>query len=135
MQPIVSADSTHTGPHLAVNAPASFLVRFLVRKKSNIEKTHDFPTRTNCLPKLAPLRRPMNAAGAPSRPSVTNSLYLTLPSRTHPDISRRKSAWRAAKSLTVKPRIVRRLVSTAGIFADAQFGGVSSVLFYLDIWP
>ena len=31
------------------------------------------PTRTNCLPKLAPFRRPMNAAGALSSPSVTNS--------------------------------------------------------------
>src|SRR5205085_3520273 len=50
------------------------------------------PTLTSCLPKLAPLRSPMNAAGALSRPSVTNSRCLTLPSRTHCDMSRKKSA-------------------------------------------
>ena len=49
------------------------------------------PTRTSCLPKLAPFNRPMKAVGALSRPSVTNSLCLTLPSRTQPDMSRRKS--------------------------------------------
>ena len=54
------------------------------------------PTRTNCLPKLAPFRSPMKASGALSMPSVTNSLYLTLPSRTHCDMSCRNSAWRAA---------------------------------------
>ena len=80
-----------------------------------------------CLPKLAPFSSPMNAAGAPSRPSVTNSLCLTLPSRTQPDMSRRKSPWRAAKSLTMKPRMVRRLVSTLRIIADAHFGAVASV--------
>src|ERR1700722_6127358 len=50
------------------------------------------PTRTSCLPKLAPFNSPMKAEGALSSPSVTNSLYLTLPSRTHCDMSRRKSA-------------------------------------------
>jgi hypothetical protein len=63
---------------------------------SNFETTLAYsrsgPTRTNCLPKFAPLRRPMNAPGALSSPSVTNSLYFTLPSRTHCDMSRKKSA-------------------------------------------
>src|SRR5580704_2628724 len=46
------------------------------------------PTRTSCLPKLAPLSSPMNAPGALSSPSVTNSRYLTLPSPTHCDMTR-----------------------------------------------
>src|SRR5438105_4616109 len=77
----------------------------------------------------------MNAAGALSRPSVTNSRCLTLPSRTHCDMSRRKSACRAAKSLTMKPRIVRRLVSTARIIDDAHFGTDASVSLYCAIRP
>src|SRR3954453_7101978 len=85
------------------------------------------PTRTSCLPKLAPLRSPMNAPGALSRPSVTNSLYLTLPSRTQADMSRRKSPGRAAKSETMKPRKVSRLVRIARIIDAAHFGGLASV--------
>src|SRR5215471_10129655 len=85
------------------------------------------PTRTSCLPKLVPLSSPINACGALSRPSVTNSLYLTLPSRTHCGMSRRKSPWRAAKSPTMKPRNVRRLVRIARIRLAAHFGGFASV--------
>jgi NAD(P)-dependent dehydrogenase (short-subunit alcohol dehydrogenase family) len=85
------------------------------------------PTRTSCLPKLAPFRSPMNASGALSRPSVMHSRCLSLPSRTHCDMSRRKSAWRAAKSLTMKPRMVRRFVSTARIIEEAHIGALASV--------
>ena len=41
------------------------------------------PTRTSCLPKLAPFKRPMKAPGALSNPSVMYSLYFTLPAPTH----------------------------------------------------
>ena len=111
----------------------------LLRPKAHTRGRGDHPlsgpTRTNCLPKLAPLRSPMNAAGALSRPSVMNSRCLTLPSRTHCDISRKKSPWRAAKSLTMKPRMVSRLVSTLRIIDDAHLGTEASVSLYWAIKP
>lgn len=58
---------------------------------------------------LAPLSSPMNADGALSSPSVTNSLCLSLPSRSHCGMSRIKSGYIAAKSRTMKPRKSRPL--------------------------
>src|SRR5215204_859478 len=40
-------------------------------------------TLTSALPRFSPLSIPMNAAGAFSRPSVTSSRHLSLPSATH----------------------------------------------------
>ena len=42
------------------------------------------------------------------------------PPRTHADTSRRKSPWRAAKSVTMKPRRVSRLVRIARVSAEVR---------------
>src|SRR5262245_12305658 len=93
-------------------------------------------TRTNILPKFSPFSRPIRAAGAFSRPSTTSSRYLIFPSLSQADTSRRKSPCRFAKSLTMNPRRVRRLVSTLRISSGSLLGpGGSSVALYCETSP
>ena len=57
-------------------------------------------------------RSPIKARGAFSRPSTMSSRYLMRPSRTRGPTSARKSGCWFAKSNTMKPRSVSRLVNT-----------------------
>src|SRR5438034_11129333 len=88
----------------------------LHRRRQQLLTVGSSPTLTTSLPKFRPRRRPMNASGAFSRPTTTSSRYRSLPSRSHAEQSRWKSAKRSPCSETMKPRMSARLTRSGDGF-------------------
>src|SRR2546422_1089420 len=103
----------------------------LHRRPQQLLTVGSSPTLTTSLPKFLPRKRPMNASGAFSRPTTTSSRYRSLPSRSHAEQSRWKSAKRSACSETMKPRMSARLTRSGDGFGP---GGGSAAL-YCEIRP
>lgn len=94
------------------------------------------PTCTSSLPKFIPVNSILKAVTAFSRPATTSSLYLTLPFFTHWAMSLLNSGCYSRKSVTMKPRKIRRLSRMDLITSRTLSGpGGNLVALYCGISP
>src|SRR6185503_13826312 len=92
-----------------------------VRRGPGVEVDHSL---TSCFPKFSPLRRPMKARGAFSRPSVMLSRYLILPAATQAVSSGSAWAHSSGRTDTMKPCTLMRLTRIEPI-AFTPYGSVA----------